>query len=68
MTRKTFTALASIIVFTTLLTQANAATRTFFAPNMHGDRISACIGEGTICGKPVADRLCTGRGFTQALT
>ena len=48
--------------------QANAATRTFYSPNLHGDRISACIGAGTVCGKPVADQLCNSRGFEQALT
>jgi hypothetical protein len=67
-TRKSFTALASLVVLTAQIAQANATTRTYFTPNLDGDRISACIGQGTICGKPVADRPCAGHGFSQALT
>ncbi len=48
--------------------QADAATRTFFSPSMYGERISACTSGGSVCGKPVADQLCTERGFAQALT
>ncbi|MGI9372792.1 MAG: hypothetical protein ACR2OJ_09875 [Hyphomicrobiales bacterium] len=58
--------LATLTIF--IATKADAATRTFFAPSMYGEQISACTGEGTVCGKPVADQLCTSRGFAQALT
>lgn len=65
MIRSTLTA---TIIGLFAITSANAGVRTFFSPNLYGDRISACVGQGTVCGKPVADRLCSARGFTEALT
>ncbi|MGI9482891.1 MAG: hypothetical protein ACR2OR_11110 [Hyphomicrobiales bacterium] len=68
MTRTALTAVTAAIVGFVAIGSANATVRTFFSPNLYGDRISACVGQGTVCGKPVADKLCTVRGFTKALT
>lgn len=68
MTKTVLTALTAAIAFAAVTADANAAARTYFKPNVDGDRVSACLSNGASCGKPVADRLCIARGFERALT
>lgn len=68
MTKSVLTALTAAIAFAAVTADANAAARTYFKPNVDGDRVSACLANGGSCGKPVADRLCVARGFERALT
>ncbi len=68
MTKAVLTALTAAIAFAAITADANAAARTYFKPNVDGDRVSACLSTGGSCGKPVADRLCIARGFERALT
>ena len=62
------TGITAAIAFVAITADANAAARTFNKPHVDGDRIAACLIDGTSCGKPVADRLCEARGFQRALT
>ena len=68
MTKTVLNALTAAIAFAAITADANAAARTYFKPNVDGDRVSACLSTGGSCGKPVADRLCIARGFERALT
>ena len=68
MTKTVLTALTAAIAFAAITADANAAARTYFKPNVDGDRVSACLSTGGSCGKPVADRLCIARGFERALS
>ena len=68
MTKTVLTALTAAVALAAITADANAAARTYFKPNVDGDRVSACLSTGNSCGKPVADRLCIARGFERALT
>ena len=68
MTKTVLTALTAAIAFAAITADANAAARTYFKPNVDGDRVSACLSTGNSCGRPVADRLCIARGFERALS
>ncbi|MEM8685993.1 MAG: hypothetical protein AAGF81_01600 [Pseudomonadota bacterium] len=46
---------------------ADAAARKFFKPTLLGDVLSACSGQSSGCGKPVADHFCRTKGFASAL-
>jgi hypothetical protein len=67
LTRFALIGLTMTIAFVGQLAPASATTRTFYSPSLYGDRLSACLGEGSVCGKLVADRLCATHGFSQAL-
>ncbi|MGQ0485970.1 MAG: hypothetical protein ACT4SY_11545 [Hyphomicrobiales bacterium] len=44
-----------------------AAVRNYFAPELDGTRLDACLTAMTACGKPAADAFCKAQGFTEAL-
>jgi len=60
--------LCAVFAIVISISTASGAARTFFKPSLDGDRLAACVGGGSICGKPVADRICSARGYMQALT
>lgn len=41
-------------------------TRNYFAPELRGQRINACLSDGA-CGKPAADAFCQAEGYDQAM-
>ncbi len=60
----------SLIILAALtlsVTQASAAVRTYFSPELDGYRASACLADGQTCGKPAADAWCKANGWTSAL-
>ena len=60
-------ALLAGLAFLTLLSQAQASeVRNYFTPELDGQRINACLADGT-CGKPAADVFCKVEGFDQAM-
>lgn len=46
---------------------ADAATRSYFAPQQDGLRLSSCLSNGTACGKPAADAFCQKQGFAESI-
>lgn len=50
------------------ITPASAAARNFFAPQWQGERLGACLADGSGCGKPAADAFCKAEGYDTALT
>jgi hypothetical protein len=50
------------------LAKADAATRTYFNPNIFGKPVALCMSDRTSCGKPTADAWCSDNGFAEALT
>lgn len=49
-----------------VLAASETYVREFWAPRMHGKRLSYCLSNHTLCGKPVADRYCRLLGYDQA--
>ena len=47
---------------------AESAVRNYFAPQLDGARLDACLAGAGTCGKPAADAFCKTQGFAQALT
>jgi hypothetical protein len=47
--------------------QAQAATRSYFAPAEDGQRIGTCLSDGTSCGKMAADAFCKKAGFAESI-
>ena len=55
-------------LFTLLATtSAEAATRSYFTPMTEGQRVGACLADGTTCGKAVADQFCQREGFAESI-
>ena len=46
---------------------AHATTRSFFTPMAEGQRVGACLSDGTTCGKAVADQFCQKEGFAESI-
>lgn len=61
--RRLITALALLASATT----AEAASRSFSLPTDATSAISACLADGTSCGKPAADQFCKMAGFSEAI-
>ena len=60
-------ALLAGLALLTLLSQAQASeVRTYFTPELDGQRINACLATGA-CGKPAADAFCKVEGYDQAM-
>lgn len=57
-----------LAVFLLAAMPATAAVRNYFAPQLDGTRLDACLAGENSCGKPAADAFCKTQGFAQALT
>jgi hypothetical protein len=58
--------LAMLLVIGLAEPAAAAQVRNFFAPEVEGARIDACLDSGQ-CGKPAADAFCRGEGYDRAM-
>jgi hypothetical protein len=58
----------SLAIFLFAASPAEAAVRNYFAPQLDGARLDACLAGENSCGKPAADAFCKTQGFAQALT
>lgn len=58
-------ALCVAVVSTTL--PASAASRSYSLPTDGGQAISACLADGSTCGKPVADQFCKMAGYSESI-
>lgn len=58
--------LAGLTVLSFAATAEAAQVRNFFAPQLEGARIDACL-EGGVCGKPAADAFCRVQGYDRAM-
>ncbi len=47
---------------------SEAAVRNYFAPQLEGAHLDACLASANTCGKPAADAFCKAEGFIGALT
>ena len=60
-------ALLASLVLLTLIPGARAAeVRNYFAPQLDGHRINACLSDGA-CGKAAADAFCKAEGYDKAM-
>jgi hypothetical protein len=57
----------AITLFVLAASSAEAAVRNYFAPELDGARLDACLSGETTCGKPAADAFCKAQGFSEAL-
>ena len=57
---------AGLIVLTMALPAQAAEVRNYFTPERDGQRIAACLSDGS-CGKPAADAFCQAEGFDEAM-
>jgi hypothetical protein len=46
---------------------AEASTRSYFLPLANGQAVSACLADGTTCGKPAADHFCRSAGYDESI-
>ena len=58
----------SLTLFLLAATPAEAAVRNYFAPQMDGAPLDACLAGASTCGKPAADAFCKEQGYIRALT
>jgi hypothetical protein len=58
--------LALLLVTAFAQPAAAAQVRNFFAPEVDGARIDACLHTG-VCGKPAADAFCRAQGYDRAM-
>lgn len=60
-------ALIASLMLLTLMPQAHASeVRNYFAPQLEGHRIHACLSDGA-CGKAAADAFCKVEGYDEAM-
>jgi len=60
-------AVLALLLATAFAQPASAAqVRNFFAPEVGGTRIDACLASGA-CGKPAADAFCRAQGYDRAM-
>ena len=59
------TLLAGFVLLATLAQAQAGEVRNFFAPQVGGEPINACLADGT-CGKPAADAFCKVEGYDHA--
>lgn len=57
-----------LALFILAASPGEAAVRNYFAPQLDGARLDACLAEANTCGKPAADAFCKTEGFIEALT
>jgi len=57
---------AGLMVLTMALPAQAAEVRNYFTPERDGQRIAACLSDGS-CGKPAADAFCQAEGFDEAM-
>ncbi len=57
----------AIALFLLAASPAEAAVRNYFAPELDGARLDACLAGANTCGKPAADAFCKAEGFIEAL-
>lgn len=59
-----------IVVLAALAASAQpslGATRSYFMPEMDGNRIDHCLSGTRDCGKPAADAFCAANGFSESI-
>ena len=59
---------ASILALTLIFAgEAEASARSYSRPTVDGTAISACLANGTNCGKPAADAFCQLQGYRESI-
>ena len=58
--------IASLVLLTSITGVHAGEVRNFFAPQIEGQRINACLSDGA-CGKAAADAFCKVEGYDQAM-
>ncbi len=59
---------ASLLALTLILaSEAEASARSYSRPLLDGTAISACLANGTRCGKPAADAFCQMQGYRESI-
>ncbi len=59
--------LAALVILAAASPAALASTRSYSLPTDPGKAISACLADGSHCGKPAADQFCKLAGFSESI-
>jgi hypothetical protein len=58
--------LAGLVLLTLIPAAQASEVRTYFSPQLKGQRVNACLSDGA-CGKKAADAFCKVEGYDQAM-
>lgn len=59
--------IAALVILAAASPAALASTRSYSLPTDPGKAISACLADGSHCGKPAADQFCKLAGFSESI-
>ena len=62
-----FRVFAAAILLACASVEASASTRSYSQPTQDGRAISACLANGSSCGKPAADQFCKLAGYEESI-